>query len=121
MAELNRQRPDTAMHMAPCTKASSSSSRGASARMRAMSATLISRAHTTRLAPSSCHMRAASAFMTPACVLTCSSTCGACRRASEKAPRSLTMSASASAASSASRYAGSAATSSAPMSAFTAT
>ena len=89
MAELNRQRPDTAMHMAPCTKASSSSSRGASARMRAMSATLISRAHTTRLAPSSCHMRAASAFMTPACVLTCSSTCGACRRASEKAPRSL--------------------------------
>ena len=103
MTELIRHRPDTAMHMAPCTNASSSRSRGASARRRAMSATLISRAHTTRPAPSSCHMRAASAFITPACVLTCSSTEGACLRASESAPRSLTMSASAPAASSASR------------------
>ena len=78
-AALIRQRPDTAMHMAPCTNASSSSSRGAPARSRAMSSTLISRAHTTRLAPSSCHTRAASALHTEAWVLTCSSTFGAYR------------------------------------------
>ena len=95
------------MHMAPCTKASISRSSGMSARISAMSATLISRAQTMRLAPSPCQTLAASALATDACVLTCTASFGAWRRARESAPRSLTMTASAPASSSASKYAGS--------------
>ena len=94
-----RQRPDTAMHMAPWAKASISSSGGASWRKRAMSAKLISRAHTTRLAPRLCHTRAAAPLATEAWVLTWRSTRGATSPATAKAPKSPMMKASTPAAS----------------------
>ena len=88
------QRPEYDMHMLPCANASSSRESGSSACMAAMSASDISRAHTTRLAPRACQARAAAELHTLACVLTCSSTCGACVRASANAPMSEMMSAS---------------------------
>ena len=51
--ELRRQRPEKLTHIAPWTNASSSSSGGVLARSAAMSSSVISRASTTRLAPSS--------------------------------------------------------------------
>ena len=102
-----RQRPDTAMHMAPWAKASISNAGGASWCSRAISARDISRAHTTRVAPSSYHTRAAAPLATEAWVLTWRSTRGATSPATAKAPKSLMMKASTPAASRARKNAGS--------------
>ena len=72
-----------------------------------MSASDISRAHTTRLAPRECHTRAAAALATEAWVLTWRSTRGDTSPATAKAPRSPMMKASTPAASSARKNAGS--------------
>ena len=56
------------MHMDPWTKASSSSSGGVWARICRISSSVSSRASTIRLAPSSCHIQAASELTMLVCV-----------------------------------------------------
>lgn len=91
----SRHLPEYAMHIAPWTNASMSTSSGNASRMRRMSFNVVSRASMMRLAPMSAQARAAAPFVTFACVLTCRSTSGAYLRNTENTPRSLTIAPSA--------------------------
>ena len=88
------QRPEYDMQAAPWMNVSNSISSPIAALIASICSNVISRASTTRFAPSALYTRADSLFVVLACVLTCTSSPGTSRAIRAIAPRSETIAAS---------------------------